>query len=537
MDNLKTFFDQVLTDPVFVTFLVLLLGLLLGRLKYRGFSLGVSGAFLVGFGFGWLGLHVNEWITTLGLIIFMYAIGIQGGPSFFNSFGRKGIPYLAIASTVAVSSMLMALLAGRIFHFSPDVVLGVYTGSLANSASLSILMERSNAAELVSSYGTVYPLGMIGIIVFAQLIPVLLRKDVVAEFKKRAQSREQNKPDFESRKFMVENEKVTLASLGDLDLLQKTGAHINRVRRGREIIIAEEDVRLRLGDVVLADGTQEALGVLHRELGNVTYEDMDIDPRVEVRHILVSNRALHDDDLGVLNLDEHYQVNITRIWRSGMALLPEPHLSLHLGDSILAVGRRDDLDRLVTFLGRENHRTEVGFVSLCFAVVVGVLIGKIVIPVPLLGEVILGNSGGALLMGLILGYLHRRGLRVGQMTPGARSVLKDLGLSLFLVGIGVKAGAGLTNMAPLALLDMLAASLMILACSMAAVFFVAYKVLKLDLVNSIAGLCGGFENTPALDILDHKLGSEEPAHVFATCYPLALFFTILSSQVLAMLVR
>jgi putative transport protein len=538
MNTPGTFIYEIMTDPVFITFLAVFGGLALGRISYRGFTLGTSGVFFMGFLLGVFDLHCSKYITTFGLIIFMYALGIQGGPSFFNALSRKGVPYIIITLTVILSSIIFTLLAGFLFKFTAVDILGMYTGAFNNSSALAILMEGGWGQALLPSYGIVYPLGLVSVIIFVQLVPILQRKNIVKEFKEHYENQQDGTNHLILRKFLVENPSVLGKKLDDLNLKEKTESTISRIRRKGKIIIPGPDTLLRLNDVVLAVGPAGGLEELHRMLGQETHEDMEIDPQVEARWIIITNPSLHRVDLDHLGLSDHYHTVVTRIWRSGMEFAPVNNFVIELGDSLLAVGKKRNLDRLVRFLGkREKALGEIDLISMCFGIALGIIIGKITLPIPAIGTLTIGVSGGALLMGLSLGYVRHFGFLTGQMSPSAKLVIKELGLSLFIAGIGATAGSGLVDVTSLQLIKMLASSSAILFLTMATTFFIASYVLKMDLVKALACICGGMVSSTALGTLSNTINSEEPSYVFAACYPLALFGSIIGTQVLAILVR
>jgi len=536
--NIGSFLYDLISDPVFVTFLAVFLGLALGSASYRGFSLGSSGVFFTGFLFGLLGLVMSKYITTFGLIIFMYALGIQGGPSFFNALTKKSIPYIIIALTMSVSTMIFTYAGSRIFHFTPETIIGIYTGSLNNSSGLAILMENGWGNSPLPSYGIVYPLGLVCVIFFVQIVPRFLKKDLAKEFARESESRAGEAPHLLARKFLVENPESIGKKLGELHLQGENEVNISRLRRRGKLIIPHAETVLKAGDIILAVGTEEALGYIHTILGNETHDDMEIDPKVEAREIVVTNPSLHHVSLEHLAINAHYHIVITRVWRSGMELVPSKDFAIELGDSLLGVGKTRNLERLARLLGKkEKTLAEIDLLSMCFGIAMGIILGKIPIPIPMIGTITIGTSGGALLVGLILGYVKRFGFLTGQMSPSAKLVIRELGLSLFIAGIGASAGAGMVLMKIPEVLAMLAVAVLMLSLSMTSIFLVANRLLRMDLTRSLACVCGGMVNSTGLATLIGMVKSEEPTNIFAAVYPLSLFFSILATQIFAFLVR
>jgi len=238
MSTVAEFYYNIINNPVFVTFLVIFLGLSLGSLKYKEFSLGITGTFFVGFVFGALGLHTSTYITTLGQLIFMYALGIQDGPRFIHALEKRGLPFIILSFTLAFSGLFIALLLGhKVFSLSPQDCLGVFTGSMTSLSSLAILMESipvGKLEELLASFGVVYPLGVLGVILFIQIVPLVLRKNLMKEAKLCAdpcEEEEEEEPHSISRKFMVEHPEIIGKKLIDIDFRVKTDASISKLRR------------------------------------------------------------------------------------------------------------------------------------------------------------------------------------------------------------------------------------------------------------------------------------------------------------------
>jgi AspT/YidE/YbjL antiporter-like protein len=338
------------------------------------------------------------------------------------------------------------------------------------------------------------------------------------------------------RKFLVENPSISGRKLSELNLRETSGVTVSRLRRKGRIIIPGGDTVLKLDDVALIVAPQQEMENLHAIFGQETHESLEIDPAVEARQIVVTNPSLHHVMLSAIALHAHYHVNITRIWKSGVEFAPSADHTLELGDTVVAVGRRGNLDKVEKFLGkREKIFADVDFASMCFGIAIGIIIGQISIPIPHLCHFKLGISGGSLLMGLLLGYVRRFGFLTGQMSASAKMILKDFGLSLFIAGIGATAGSRFVHIAPGEIGIIFAASVIILAFSLTAVFLIIYKIMKLDIVQSLAFLCGGFINSLAVTSLTSQVNSEEPSNTFAACYPLSLFVTILAGQILVML--
>jgi len=271
---------HIFLEPVFITFLVLFTGLALGRFKIRGFSLGNSGIFFAGLITGMTGFATSDFITVFGLAIFMYVIGIQGGGRFFNLLNRKGLPYIWITFTLCVSGFIASLLTWYIFGFPSEISLGIFTGNLTSASSLSILIESGWKGQILAAYGIVFPLGILAPILFVQIIPFILKKNLYEEVREKKNEIKEEYPFLISRKFMLENSDIAGKKIKELDIRQKTGATLEKLKRKGKLLIPGPETTLKMGDIVLAVGTDESLKKIHKLFGNITYDNMEINPLI-----------------------------------------------------------------------------------------------------------------------------------------------------------------------------------------------------------------------------------------------------------------
>jgi putative transport protein len=451
---------------------------------------------------------------------------------------KKEIHLFIIVFIVCTVSILFSIILEKLFAFSPQEILGIFTGSFNSSSSLAILIENEWKPVLITTYGIVYPVGLILPILFINFVPKLLRIDVKKEISRLKKEEKSLGDALIVRKFSIENPNSIGKKLSELNIREETGATISRIRRKGAIIIPTGETVLKLADVVAAVGTNESLEKLHKMLGNETFDDLEIDPQVESRHILITNPSVHDTSLETLGINHNYHAVVTRIWRGGIELAPSSDFIIHLGDTILAVGGRKNLERLCNFLGkREKILGEVDLFSMAFGVFFGILIGRVPIPFPGLGKpIVLGISGGVLIVGMILGYFRRLGFLTGQMSQSAKLVLKEVGLSLFLAGIGTKAGSMLGNIEMADALRMILSSFLLVSVILVVAFITIYRFLKKNFLSSIALLCGSLMSSTAIGTIAEAIGIEELYIIFATTYPISLFGIIISSQILSLIV-
>ena len=531
------FLKAIINEPVFITFIVLFIGTRLSKFDFKGISPGSSAIFLTGFIFGIYGLKSSEHITAFGLMVFMYAIGIHSGPSFFNSFGKKGIPYFIIAISVSASTILSSILTAKIFGFSSEIVLGLFTGSLNSSSSVAILYDNGWSGALLPSYGIVYPLGLLSIVLFVQIAPALLKKNIIKEACLAGYTKKEEKHFIIRRKFMVEKSELIGKKVFELGFDEKHGVHIARLYRGDISMTIIDNIRLLEGDIILALGEENSLEKAGSFIGREVFDDLSVDPLVESRQIIINNPQVHNATIEGLAILTKYHTIISKIWRNGIELFVGGNFSFEKGDTIMALGNPKNLDRLEAFVGTKKALSgEFDLSSISFAMAMAFILSKMKLIVPSIGQLTLGISGSALFIGMIFGYLSYLGFLKRNMSHSAEVILKDLGLGLFLAGIGTKSGLGMIDMNFILIVKIIFSSLIILISSMSFVFFVCYKILKMNFIKSLACVCGGFNNTPAITTLTSMIKSDEPISFFASCYPLSLFAIILSGQLLAIII-
>lgn len=521
-----------------MTFAILFTGLALAKIKLKGVSAGSASIFMTGFIFGVYGLSSSEHITALGLMIFMYAIGIHSGPSFFNSCGRKGLPYLIIALSVSFSTVLFTLAASKLFGFSAATALGLFTGSLNSSSSVAILYDGGWGAETLSGYGIVYPLGLLSVVFFVQLLPAVFRVNLIREARRAGYKKKEEHHYIIRRKFKVKNDEVIGRKIHELDFDEKMGVHVARLYRGELTMTIVDNVRLAKNDVLLLVGEEKPIEKAGALLGREVIDDLSVDPFVESRQIIINNPSLHNSLLETVDFMNKYHTIVSKIWRNGIELTPKGNFTFEKGDTIMALGNPRNLDRLETHLGTKKAMTgEFDLSSISFGMALAFILSKLKLTLPGLGTLTLGVSGSALLIGMIFGYLTYLGVLKRNMSSSAESILKELGLGLFLAGIGTKSGAGIRELDIAIVAQMLASSCFIMTASMLFVYAVCSRALKMNFIKSLACVCGGFNSTAAITTLTNIIGSEEPVSFFASAYPLSLFGIIISSQLLAIFMR
>lgn len=542
-------FDHSVIQAVVVISLIAAIGLSLGKLSLYGISLGVTFVFFAGIIAGHLGLSIDpqmlNYAESFGLIIFVYALGLQVGPGFFGSLRRGGMNLNLLALSVILIGTSLALLFHAITNVSlPDMV-GILSGAVTNTPALgaaqqTIKQMNINASDPALGCAVTYPLGVVGVI----LAIITLRK----LFPLRTQNihREDGSKQTYIAAFEVLNPGIFNKNLKQVAQL---GAHrfvASRLWRNGHVSIPLSDTILQEGDrllVITTRADEEAVKTLFgaEESTNWNSRDIDwntIDHQLASQEIAISRSAINGKKLGSLRLRNQYRINITRIYRAGVLLLATPELILQLGDKLTVVGESEDIARVEKVLGnRVVSLKEPNLVAVFIGIVLGLAVGTIPFIIPgVKFPIQLGIAGGPIIMGILMGAFGPRLHIITYTTRSANLMLRGLGLSLYLACLGLDAGTHFfeTVFRPEGLLwIVLGFAITFIPVILVALF--ALRFMKLDF-GSIAGmLCGSMANPMALNYVNSTVEGDTPAVSYATVYPLSMFIRVILAQLVLML--
>lgn len=539
---------QLLIDnPLLLLFIVAAIGYPLGQIRIGGSSLGVAAVLFVGLAFGALhpDLKLPEIIYVLGLVLFVYTIGLSSGPGFFTSFRRKGLRDNALIVVVLVGAAGLSLAAHYLFNIRPALVAGLFAGSLTNTPALAGVLEYLKGytsqpaleqllAEPVIGYSITYPIGVIGMITAIQVLQRVWRADYARE----AQDlRDLNAAgqQLHNRSICVTRPEAAGQSLQEVIAGQKVSVMFGRMRRQGRVFLAGGQTRFEVGDLVSVIGAPEEMDRVTAYLGESCDEHLELDrSEFDHRRIFVSNRRIAGHRLRDLNLPQQFGAVVTRVRRGDIEFLPHGDTLLELGDRVRVLTRRDHMDAVSAFFG-DSYRalSEVDILTLGLGIALGLLLGSV--PIPLPGGVVvrLGFAGGPLIVALILGAIGRTGPMVWSLPYSANLTLRQLGLILFLAGIGTRAGYDfVTTLARGEGLPVFAAGAAV-TCSVAlATLWIGHRLLKIPM-GLLIGMLAGLQTQPAvLGFASEQAGNDLPNIGYATVYPIAMIVKIVLAQIL-----
>lgn len=536
--------DLLLHNPLLLLFAVAGIGYPLGRVRVAGSSLGVAAVLFVGIAFGALhpDLKLPEIIYQLGLVLFVYTLGLSSGPAFFRSFGPRGLKANLLVLGMLLVGMLLTLAAQRLLGLRPTLAGGLFAGSLTNTPALAAELEllklrvphdTQALADPVVGYSITYPLGVIGVLLAIGLVRWWWKVDYAAE------AQQTQEPDSVPQPIDARVVRILHAGAGDTvgTLIQKHGWDVvfGRHQRGELVEVADLSTRLEPGDLVTVVGTAKELDVVTKTLGEPGEGPLAQDRRVlDYRRIFVSNPEVEGRRLGELDLPGRFGAVATRLRRGDVDMLAHADTVLEPGDRLRVLTRRDRLDEVGRFLG-DSYRAlgEIDILSFSLGLALGLLLGVVPIPLPGGVDLKLGSAGGPLIVALVLGWLGRTGRFVWSLPYGANLTLRQAGLVIFLAGVGTRSGhAFVSTLMQGGGLAMLVAGGLITFGLALATLVIGHKLLGIPM-SVLAGLVGGFQTQPAvLGFALEQTKNDLPNVGYATVFPLATVTKIILAQVL-----
>ncbi len=526
--------ESLLQSSYFALFLIVALGFILGRINFRGISLDVSAVIFIALLFGHFGVVIPKELGNFGLVLFIFTIGIQAGPGFFDSFRSKGKMLILLTLLIIGSACLTALLFKYVLNIEISGVVGLIAGALTSTPGLAAAIDSTSSSDASIAYGIAYPFGVIGVILFVKLLPKILNIDLKKEEQRLEKWRHDKHPELHTAGFRVTNANIAGKSLAQLQVRTMTGAVISRVKHGEETEIPSPQTVLDQGDLIKAVGTLDALEQLEILVGKRIQEDLPLATSYELQSLLLTKKEIIGKTVGSLNLQETFGCTVTRVRRSGIDLTPAPGLVLKFGDKLRVVGHQDNLKAVASLLGNDEKRlSDTDFFPIAMGIVLGVLVGKINISFSDSFTFSPGLTGGVLITALILSYIGKTGPVIWSMSGSANQLLRQLGLLLFLAEVGTSAGANLMGTFQESGWTLFGVGVAITLVPMLLSAFIGYFVLKINIFDLLGTITGGMTSTPGLAAADSMTDNDAPSVAYATVYPIAMVFLILFIQIIA----
>ncbi len=539
--------DLLAEQPLLLLFVVAAIGYAIGEIKIKGTGLGVAAVLFVGLAFGALDerLTLPPALISLGLVLFVYMVGLASGPGFFASFSRSGLRDNLMVLGVLIVSALIVTAEHMFFGFKASISAGIFTGALTNTPALAQVtnfiattappdIAKIAATEPVVGYSVSYPMGVIGpmlaVSIMRGLWKINYRQDA-----ERVRDMFPVEQEIYNRTVHVTNASVLNVPLQELAPRKDWGVMFGRIMHGDTVELTTRDTVLHEGDLLSIIGTPENVDAAVRELGISAEQQLDLDRSAyDFRRVFVSNHHLVGKKLSDLDLPEKFGAIVTRVRRGDIELLATDDLVLELGDRVRFVAPRSQVKPISDFFG-DSYRSlsEINWLSLGVGIALGLLVGMIPISLPGGIQFKLGEAGGPLIVALILSALRRTGPIVWSLPYSANLTLRQFGLTLLLAGIGIRSGyTFLSTLQNAGGLQILLAGAIVSLATAFLVLLIAYKLLKIPFGLAI-GMMAAVHTQPAVQAYAISQAKNDlPNHGYAMAFPMATIAKILLAQLL-----
>ncbi|MFC2712209.1 MAG: putative transporter [Segatella salivae] len=537
--------------------IVISIGVLLGKVKVGGISLGVTFVLFAGILAGHIGFtaptNILSFIQDFGLILFVFCIGLQVGPGFFESFKKGGVSLNLLATVTILLNIGVMFACYWIFFDTQNVknlpmMVGTLYGAVTNTPGLGAANEaltnvfaHGNVPEIASGYACAYPLGVLGIIGATIAIRYITRVKLEKEEKQLAEQEDENpKAKPHQMHLKVSNAYIAGRSLLEISQFLNRDVICTRLLHKGEVIIPNRNTIFSLGDellIVCTEGDAEAIkAFIGPEIDTPWHTEAEAQPLIS-RRIVVTNPAMNGKTLGKMHFSSVYGVNITRVTRQGMDLFASRNHRFQIGDRIMVVGPEDNVNRIAEMMGNSTKRLDAPNIGTIFiGIIVGILFGSIPLSIPGMPVPLkLGIAGGPLIIAILIGRFGYRFKLVTYTTTSANMMLREIGLVLFLASVGIKAGAGFWETVVQGDgLKYVYTGFLITIIPILIVGTIARLYYKFNYFTIMGMISGSYTDPPALAYANSICTREAPAIGYSTVYPLSMFLRIFTAQLIVL---
>ena len=543
------FLTHSATQAVVIVSLICAVGLMFGKVRVLGVSLGVTFVFFAGIIAGHFGMSIDQnmllFAENFGLILFVYSLGVQVGPGFMSSFRSGGVKLNLLGVAVILLGTAMAVAMSFGFGVPLPEMMGVLSGAVTNTPALGASQQTLTQLGLPTaapalSCAVTYPLGVVGVI----LAIVVMNKFFVRKADMAAPN-EQHVGNTFLATLRVQNPGVFGRDMHNVAELIHVPFVISRLWRDGKVILPSNDTTLMEGDRVLVVTARKDIDSIEAMIGQRESIDWNsdkvdwnaLDSQLVSRQIIITRPEINGKRLGALRLRNSYGINITRIYRSGVALLATPDLMLQMGDCVVVVGGERAVLKVEKVLGNaQKELNEPNLTSIYIGIVLGLILGAVPLALPGISvPVKLGLAGGPVIVGILIGTYGPRLHLITYATRSANLMLRGFGLSLYLACLGLSAGGDFfeTAISPTGLV-WVGLGFLITVVPVIVVGLLAMRLSKVDFGSTCGMLCGSMANPMALNYANEIVVGEHASVAYATVYPLTMFLRVVIAQVVLM---
>ncbi len=519
-------------NEIFYLFSIISIGYLLGNIKIKGFSLDVTAMLIVALIAGHFGMVINDEFKFFGLAIFIYAVGLQSGPGFFETIKKDGVRLNLLAILLVMIIFVVIFSIGYYLKLPVGTVEGIFSGSTTSVPALASALEVNNDPMTSVVFGLVYPFCIVVTVLYIRLLPIIFRVDISREIELYEKEQRSKYPDVYTKNYRVLNENFKNATITKTQIEDMTGAIIERIELQVQPSSDEKgNMVLHVGDIIRASGTTSQLKKLELIVGEEVKENIEFHDDMKVYRLLVASKEIVGKKIAELTQLKALRAVITKVRRSGIDITPDPSLTLRLGDKLYVVAPKEYGDRVTKIIGDDLLKYPAAdFLPISLGIVFGIILGSIPFGFPGIGSITLSFVGGILLTALVLGRLGRIGSVVWQLSPHSNSMMKTLGQLIFMATIGTNAGQYLEVSVTQNGFIPVYIALFGLVLAITLVTILCRFYFKMNFLNILGLLSGGMVSTPTLTMVNSITKTEYPSIAYAAVYPMSLVLMIVLAQ-------
>ena len=545
------FFGTGIAHSIFVLALAIAIGIFLGaKLKIKGITLGITWILFCAIACSHFGMRLDPLVESfakdLGLILFVYSIGLQVGPGFFSSFGKGGMRLNILAACIVLLGCVTAYVIHLVSGTDIATMTGVLFGAVTNTPGLGAAqqtyqdMTGVSNPDIASGYAMAYPLGVVGIL-FSMLVIRWVFRIKMDKEEDQVKAEKGEVQQVEHYDMRLTNPQIEGLHVRDLGLLTHVTIVVSRVldTHGNEFM-PDAETPLHVGDQVrlVTDKKNERTVLLLGELTDIHWEEKEKNIHLVNQHIVVTRDKINGKQICDLKVRDAFHITITRVRRAGIELLATPDLRLQLGDRLTVVGEKEAVDRIAKAFGNSTKKLDApNLASLFFGIILGVTLGSIPFALPGLSQPFkLGIAGGSLIIAILMGAFGTKWHLVTYTTTSANLMIREIGISLFLAAVGFGAGSSFVE----TLLDggyvWIGYGVIITLLPLLLIGIIARYHFKLDYFTLMGLIAGSTTDPPALAYATSQSSSNDRAAVaYSTVYPLTMFLRVLTGQLMILL--
>ncbi|MDD4630913.1 putative transporter [Proteiniphilum sp. UBA5510] len=542
-----------IAHSIWVLALVISIGLLLGKIKVFGISLGTTWILFFGIFLGHLGLKIDynvlHFLKEFGLILFIFSIGMQVGPSFFSSFKQGGITLNLLATGVVLMGVITTYIIHVVSGTPIATMVGILSGAVTNTPGLGAAqqtytdMTGTVDPTIATAYAVAYPLGVVGIILSMVLFRYIFRINFARENSELDDKSESKMTEAHMFSLLVENPSIFGKNIREIKHLIQKEFVISRALHARtqELVVPQTQTVLNEDDKVLVVSNLKNIEVIEALIGRrieMGKEEWNkLDSQLVSRRISITKSAINGRSIGSLRLRNLFGINITRVNRAGVDLIADSRLQLQLGDRVTVVGSEESILNVEKFLGNSLKRLrEPNLISFFIGIALGVLVGSIPFIIPGIPQPVkLGLAGGPLIVAILISKFGPKYKLVTYTTMSANLMLREVGIAIFLACVGLGAGDNFVETVVNGGYVWIGYGVIITVVPLLIIGTIGRKVCKLNYFTLMGLIAGSMTDPPALSYANANAGNDIPAVSYATVYPLTMFLRVITAQLLILI--